>query len=380
MSFELIQVDGHYGAMELAEEGKRLIAIGDNFTIAVNEPKEIAAMLLQEQLDRTCVTLGPHSMRNRDCKELHPGTHWHFFTSGTEGAPKEVRHEVNNILRVSSEFSSSASSRQVWSTFTIFTKMAGFQVLLECINRNCKLVVPPPEEGLVKQLQFLSEKGVTHLTATASQWAKIVSLGDTSLSLNQVTIGGEAASQALLDRLRLHYPLARISHIYATTETGTLFSVSDGLEGFPISKLKTARFPITISREGEIVVNVPVERGKTKLHRTGDIVEKRGSRYIFTGRSSEFISVGGVKVSPLEIERVIRSLEGVEDCVVYGLPNPFTGQIVCAEVRPHDQATFDKSEFRSSLQALLPRESRPGKIIVVDEIELSSSGKALRRK
>ena len=55
--------------------------------------------------------------------------------------------------------------------------------------------------------------------------------------LVQITLGGEVVDQPVLDKLRSLYPGARQVHIYATTELGRCFSVSDGLAGFPASYL-----------------------------------------------------------------------------------------------------------------------------------------------
>ncbi|MEI9903088.1 MAG: hypothetical protein WDN06_03190 [Asticcacaulis sp.] len=46
--------------------------------------------------------------------------------------------------------------------------------------------------------------------------------------------GGEAADQALLTALRERFPEAHLRHIYATTEAGTVLTVSDGLAAFQL--------------------------------------------------------------------------------------------------------------------------------------------------
>ena len=63
---------------------------------------------------------------------------------------------------------------------------------------------------------------------------------------------------------------------------------------------------------------------------TGDKVEVDGEWLRFLGRESEIINVGGQKVYPAEVESVLQTIDGVDDVVVSGEPNPITGHIVTA--------------------------------------------------
>ena len=65
------------------------------------------------------------------------------------------------------------------------------------------------------------------------------------------------------------------------------------------------------------------------------MVEEAGDGFIrIKGRLKELINVGGQKVLPAEVESILLEMPQVEDCLVYGEPNPITGQIVCAKVVP----------------------------------------------
>jgi hypothetical protein len=74
--------------------------------------------------------------------------------------------------------------------------------------------------------------------------------------LIQVTLGGEVVDQQILDSLRRTFPHARIVHIYATTELGRCFSVTDGRAGFPARYLTepTADGVVLGVEDGELVV------------------------------------------------------------------------------------------------------------------------------
>jgi 3-oxocholest-4-en-26-oate---CoA ligase len=55
------------------------------------------------------------------------------------------------------------------------------------------------------------------------------------------------------------------------------------------------------------------------------------------GRGTSVINTGGEKVFPEEVEKVIRALPAVDDCVVLGLPDERFGQRVAAVVQPRGE-------------------------------------------
>jgi acyl-CoA synthetase (AMP-forming)/AMP-acid ligase II len=90
--------------------------------------------------------------------------------------------------------------------------------------------------------------------------------------------------------------------------------------------------------EGEAVGLGYVERGaRPRLFGgrllTGDLgrVDSRGRLHLL-GRLDTLISVGGRKVHPAEVERVLRTAPGVKEVVALGIPDPRRGQVVAAAV------------------------------------------------
>src|SRR4029434_9911963 len=96
----------------------------------------------------------------------------------------------------------------------------------------------PAREQLAYGVELLARLGCTALSATPSFWRKLAFGGLLDrLSLRTVTLGGEAADQLILDLLASRFPKAAIRHIYASTEAGVGFSVSDRIAGFPATFL-----------------------------------------------------------------------------------------------------------------------------------------------
>jgi long-chain acyl-CoA synthetase len=66
---------------------------------------------------------------------------------------------------------------------------------------------------------------------------------------------------------------------------------------------------------------------------TGDLGHKDEEGYIYLdGREKELINVGGLKVSPLEVENILNQHDIVDDCACIGIPDPknITGETVKA--------------------------------------------------
>ena len=158
-----------------------------------------------------------------------------IFTSGSSGSPKPVCHGWHSLLRAVRP--RRASHPLCWLLTYRPQLYAGLQVFLHCLLNRETLVIP--EQGMpVDELLALARTGgASAISATPSYWRRLLSLGNREaikqVPLEQITLGGEAADQALLDTLKSAFPGARLVHIYATSELGRCFSVQDGIAGFP---------------------------------------------------------------------------------------------------------------------------------------------------
>jgi acyl-CoA synthetase (AMP-forming)/AMP-acid ligase II len=155
-------------------------------------------------------------------------------TSGTTGRPKVASHTLERLAgRV--RRSSSLASEARWLLTYSPASFAGLQVILTALLLDGVLIASG-EPQITRLVELARKHAVTHVSGTPTFWRSfLVALSEVGglPSLRYVTLGGEVASQALLDRLHAAFPEARITHIFAATETGALFSVTDGREGFP---------------------------------------------------------------------------------------------------------------------------------------------------
>jgi acyl-coenzyme A synthetase/AMP-(fatty) acid ligase len=310
-------------------------------------------------------------------------TRWVLYTSGTTGTPKPIAHTLASLSRTVVRDGADVSS-MVWGLLYDPNRMAGIQVVLQSLLSGARLVAPPLTDPLGQRIAALAAGGVDALSATPTLWRRILQLPNSAdLALRQITLGGEIADQPVLDALRHRYPTARIVHVFASTETGAAFSVSDGRAGFPVSYLRDAPRGIALEiRDGILHVHSPgaSAAGPDGFASTGDIVEIVDDRVVFRGRASGVVNVGGANVWPEEVEQLLRSHPAVADAVVTATPNPLAGNLLVARVvaAPDAERAGLGKLLRAFVREHAPSTHVPATVKVVDELETSAAGKVVR--
>ena len=105
------------------------------------------------------------------------------------------------------------------------------------------------------------------------------------------------------------------------------------------------------------------------------LVDADGTVHLL-GRGSICINTGGEKVYPEEVEVVIRTLEGVSDALVVGVPDDRLGEVVAAVVAVAPGAVLDEAAVAAAVRARLAAYKAPRQVVFVDEVRRSPSGKA----
>jgi long-chain acyl-CoA synthetase len=104
-------------------------------------------------------------------------------------------------------------------------------------------------------------------------------------------------------------------------------------------------------------------------------------RLTITGRTTLFISTGGYKVDPVEVEDVLRRHPAVADVVVVGAPGPLGGELVKAVVVV--AGSPDEADLRRELVGLcgehLAVHKVPRVVEFLPELPRSPLGKLLRK-
>jgi acyl-coenzyme A synthetase/AMP-(fatty) acid ligase len=318
-------------------------------------------------------------------------TDWLMMTSGTTGAPKVVQHSLESLTR-STRTDLATGAAQVWGLLYDYTRFAGLQVVLQSLLSGATLVAPSTDLPLDVRIAMLAQAGCTHLSATPTLWRKILMTpGYQALQLRQITLGGEIADDAVIGSLSRAYPGARISHIFASTEAGVGFSVTDRRMGFPVSYLTDPPLGIALRVvDGHLhvrndAVGADYIGGQGAVAQdgwvnTGDVVEVTGDRVLFRGRSSGVINVGGDKVHPEEVERAVLSHPSVRLARIYAKANPIVGALVAADIvcEAGVEPAALREELKTYLAARLARHMVPAFIRFVPDFETNAAGKLKR--
>ncbi len=115
--------------------------------------------------------------------------------------------------------------------------------------------------------------------------------------------------------------------------------------------------------------------------RTGDIVTVDDTGWVvLVDRIKEVIVSGGFKVYPSQVEDHLRTMPGVVDVAVVGVPGGDLGEtVVAAVVLEPDAHGIDLAAVRAWGEQHLARYALPRRLVVLDELPRSQVGKVLRR-
>jgi acyl-CoA synthetase (AMP-forming)/AMP-acid ligase II len=313
------------------------------------------------------------------------------LTTGTTGPAKAAVYAWASLVAQAGRRPHLAGTR--WLLAYHLNHFAGLQVLVHVVVNGATLVIPRSPR-VADAIAAIMDHDVEHVSATPTFWRFLLAEAGPEavarLPIRQITLGGEAVPQDLIEILHRTFPEARISQVFATTEVGSCFSVRDLASGLPASLFERPDEAGVQMRvvDGELEVRSPHGmRGydgeppgdAPQWRATGDLVERRGDRYYFLGRKAETINVGGVKVHPPTVEEVVQHVPGVTAVRCYGRRNPVTGQIVAIDVLPAAAAETAALEDRiRAACAGLPRPAQPLLIRFVESLD-TVNHKLMRR-
>ena len=107
---------------------------------------------------------------------------------------------------------------------------------------------------------------------------------------------------------------------------------------------------------------------------TTDLGTLRDGELVLLGRANRAINVRGLKVDPLEVEQVVRELDGVDDVVVTGVGSPGAQEFVCAVVAaPAGRVSYEA--ISAWCRTKLADHQVPRSILIVERIVYSARGK-----
>jgi acyl-CoA synthetase (AMP-forming)/AMP-acid ligase II len=141
--------------------------------------------------------------------------------------------------------------------------------------------------------------------------------------------------------------------------------------------LAGGRLPLGYHNDPEKTAATFVERDGERWLVTGDMATVGADGAIeLLGRGSVTINTGGEKVFPEEVEGTLKAHPSVYDCLVVGVPDELWGSAVTAVVQPVAGTTPSLADLAAHCKATMAGYKAPKRLVVVDAIVRSPSGKA----
>lgn len=340
---------------------------------------EIDALLLQENsaLNKLQIANATNILNMDDLAFAinNSTTQITLFTSGTTGQPKKVTHSISKFLSTTKKGEKYKS--HVWAMAYNPTHMAGLQVLFQALA-NFNTIIDIFKADRLSVIQNIQQYQVTHISATPTFYRLLLPADFLLPNIQRATVGGEKSDTWLFDKLKIIFPNAKFTNIYASTEAGSLFYSNGEIFSVPqaiINDVKIEDHQLYLSNN--ILGNL--QGIQQQWYSTGDVVEiinQQPLSFKIISRKNEMINVGGNKVNPNEIETHLLKIDGVQQAYVYGKPNSVLGNILYAEIQTYK--TLEANEIRKKLLETLQDYKVPRMIKIVDKIDVTRTGKIKR--
>lgn len=239
---------------------------------------------------------------------------------------------------------------------------------------------------------------LTHLAVVPVMLRRILAvLREAPETLRCVLVGGAAAPASLLDEAwRAGLP---VWTTWGMTETASQIATAPpelarrlpGTVGRPLRGVEVFAGPdgalkvrgptlasVVIRGPGCPAEPLPTAAGGWYVTRDVGRIDDDGLVWI-EGRRGAIIVSGGMNVSPREVERVIETLPGVAEAVVFGVPSEVWGEVVAAVVE-RDGPGVSAADIDRHCRARLARGRCPTQIVVADELPRTWTGKVMRAR
>ena len=333
-----------------------------------------------------------------------------IYTSGTTGAPKGAVlshrmlfwNSVNTTLRLNI----SQTDRAV--IFLPLFHTGGWNVLTTpFLHRGATIILLKRFDADL--ILTLTEKDQCTLLfgvpTTMDLLARSAQFANSNLkSLRYAVVGGEPMPLELIEIW--HTKGIPIRQGYGLTEFGpNVFSLNEqdsirkiGSIGFPnfycqAEVVDEHGNPVGPDIVGELTLKGPMcmtaywqndkataETIKDGWLYTGDLVRKDQEGYFYVvGRKKDMYKSGGENVYPVELEKVIRTLPGVREVAVIGVPDSKWGEVGSAFVVPEDGTTLDEEMLLQHCQQNLAKFKIPKYFNFLSSLPKGESGKILKR-
>lgn len=337
-----------------------------------------------------------------------------FFSSGTTGPPKAIRHSHRTLLAHLRQVLSIARRNSVKYPFPLvhaevrvhgvlpYFHAGGLITVFCMLVQGATVVINRKwsDDGFLRILQDYQITTVNIVPPVLDFLVKDPMVDSFDLKcLRNLYVGAAKCEERLLQDLKHRLPdLKQIIQLFGLTEAGVLLfvtpagnphlsSVGRAMPGVQAKILDQHGDQLGVNEIGNLMVQAPTlmqgylgqyDSPPDGWFFTGDMASVDGDGFVYiVGREKDMIKVRGWQVNPYEIEEAIKAnVVGVEDCAVVGANHEADGQrpkaFIVGPADINDVVEFVKETFTSYKHLCA--------VEVVDFIPRNPSGKILRHE
>ncbi len=337
-----------------------------------------------------------------------------IFTTGTTGKPKGVIiPEESGVYTATTLILKSKQDINDFELLSMpFSHSFGLARLRTCLITGQKLFVTSGLKdfpSIYKKLIDLEINGLSLVPAGVEIFRQMVRNKSMDLGnrIKYFEIGSSSLGIESREWLKVNFKNTNIFHHYGMTEASRSFFITRGAKddlnteiahvGDPARgvKFKIKENKNSSNHQGEILINGPhlaygyfTVSKSIKVKKINDWFETKdvgriyNKRLILIGKLNTMINVGGEKVYPEKIEKFIETEHDALKVLCFGMKDITLGEVVAmlVENSPYFNCK-DKILYKLKFTVKkLPVFERPKKIIFVNKLPLTKSGKKIRNK
>ncbi|MBC8229640.1 amino acid adenylation domain-containing protein [bacterium] len=349
-----------------------------------------------------------------------------LYTSGSTGEPKGIMHTHRSGLSFvewAAQMYSLHYEDRLSNHAPLYFDLSMFDFFAGALAGAATVIIPEEFKKLPASLsKLIAAEKISVWYSVPFALIQLLLRGvldnrDLSL-LRWVLFAGEPFPTKYLRQLMNLLPHARFSNLYGPTETNvctyyhvpTLTDNSD--EPIPIGRVcanveslvvDNDNQPVAPGEVGELLIRGPLlMRGYWRrpdlneqvffrrpvftdyadvFYRTGDLVQLQpDGNFKFLGRRDRQIKIRGYRVELDDIEVALLSHEQVEEAAVFPIPDGEGSNQIEAAVTVKEGAVITSSDLAKHLTKQLPWYAVPNRIVIVEELPRTSTGKINRRE
>jgi O-succinylbenzoic acid--CoA ligase len=304
------------------------------------------------------------------------------FTSGTTGAPKGVRITWGNL-----EASAAASARHLghtqadrWLGVLPVSHVGGLGILIRSLRQQSTVILEPSFDAY--RAASLLDGNATLASLVTATLRQILDTGRRFAGVRAVLVGGGPVPGSIVTEARAAGLPALAT--YGMTETASQVATASPADPDPEWLEPLAGLEVSIVDGGRIAVSGPMvspgyldDPDRVGPFVASDRGEVVAGRIRVLGRSGEVFVSGGENVDPFEVEEILRSIPGVREAVVTGLPDEMWGSVVAAAIEVGPGTTLD--EVAEVARSRLAPFQLPRRWVVGDRLPRLAIGKVDRQ-